>query len=397
MTVNPVTAMSTRRHTRDDETEERVLLIRSTARSFCDDHVRPGAAERDRLERFPEELIEPMADLGFFGLLLPEEYGGVEADPWSYAALMEELGAADSSVRSIVSVSGGLVGESIVKWGTEEQKSSILPRIVAGELGAFGLTEAGSGSNPAELKTKAVADGEGWRINGSKMFITNGSRGSLTMIFARAERDGSDLGVTCFLVPQDGDGYVATPIHGKLGLRGGDTAEIAMDDVYVGPEAVLGPIGAGMKIALSALDHGRFALAAATIGVAQEALDASLAYAAERQQWGGPIATKQLVQSHLADMHVDISAARGLVDQVVRRMAEGLRFTLEASTAKLFTTEAATRCADRAVQIHGGYGYIDEYPVQRLLRDARVTTLYEGTSEVQRLLIGRTLTGYSAF
>ncbi len=381
----------------DEDVAETVALVRETARSFCDDRVRPDARPRDRLEEFPEALIGPMAELGFFGALIPSKYGGTDLDPWSYAALMEELGAADASVRSLVSVSGGLAGVSILRWGTEEQREHWLPRIVAGELGAFGLTEAGAGSNPGELATRAVAVDGGWRITGSKMFITNGSRGALTMVFARALRDGEDLGITCFLVPQDAPGYSAPPIHGKLGMRGSDTAEVVLDEVSVDGSAVLGMLGGGLKVAFSALDHGRFSLAASCLGLAREALECALSYALGRQQWGGSIASKQLVQELLAEMHVDIAAARGLVSQVAELKARGERFTVAAATAKLFVTEAAIRCADRAVQVHGGYGYIDEYPVQRLLRDARVTTLYEGTSQIQRLVIGRALTGISAF
>jgi alkylation response protein AidB-like acyl-CoA dehydrogenase len=216
-------------------------------------------------------------------------------------------------------------------------------------------------------------------------------------VFARAIVDGEDLGITCFLTPQDAPGYSGRQIHGKLGLRSGDTAEIALERVVVGDDAILGEVGGGMKVALSALDDGRFSLAAGACGLAREALEVSLRYAAEREQFGGPIAAKQLVQELLAAMHVDVQAAAGLVDKVVAKKLRDERCTLEVSTAKLFATEASVRCADRAVQIHGGYGYIDEYPVQRMLRDARVTTLYEGTSQVQHLIIGRLLTGRSAF
>lgn len=378
----------------DNETLE---SLRRSVREFCDEKIRPGARKRDRTGEFPEDLVGPLADMGFFGVAVPEEYGGSELDPWSYAILMEELGAADSSARSLISVSQGLVAGSIARWGNEKQKQQWLPRIVAGELGAFGLTEAGAGSNPGELRTRAVWDGDAWVVNGSKMFITNGSRGVVTLVFARAIVDGEDGGVSCFLVPQDSEGYKATSIHGKLGIRASDTAEIALTDLRVDADSLLGVPGDGFKIALSALDNGRFALAAASTGLAREALELSLAYSKEREQFGSPLASKQLIQEMLADMHVEIEAARGLVERVAGKKAAGLRFTLEASAAKLFATEAASRCADRAVQIHGGYGYLDEYPVQRLLRDARVTTLYEGTSQVQRLLIGRALTGVSAY
>ncbi|GGI08827.1 acyl-CoA dehydrogenase family protein [Egicoccus halophilus] len=371
--------------------------LRQTVRDFCDAEIRPHARQRDREESYPAELLPGLAELGILGAAIPEEYGGVGLDPAGYRVVIEELGAADSSIRSLVSVNVGLVGKSIVRWGTEEQKQRWLPGLCVGELGAFGLTEPGAGSNPSQMTTRAVRDGDGWVIDGAKIFITNGSRGAVTKIFARAVVDGEDRGITCFLVPQDTPGYGGRAIHGKLGLRAGDTAEIFLERVRVGDDAVLGEVGGGMKVALSALDDGRFSLASGAAGLAREALEVSLRYAEEREQFGSPIASKQLVQELLAAMHVDVQACRGLLDQVVAKLQTGERATLEISTAKLFCTEASVRCADRAVQVHGGYGYIDEYPVQRMLRDARVTTLYEGTSQVQHLIIGRMLTGHNAF
>ncbi len=371
--------------------------LRETVRGFCDREIRPTAQRRDRDESYPEELLPGLAELGVLGAVIPEEFGGVGLDADGYRVVMEELGAADSSLRSLVSVNLGLVGKSIMRWGTDDQQQRWLPGLARGELGAFGLTEPEAGSNPSEMTTRAVQGDGDWTLDGSKIFITNGTRGAVTMIFARAIVGGEDRGITCFLVPQDADGYSGQQIHGKLGLRSGDTAEIVLDRVRVGDDAVLGEVGGGMKVALSALDDGRFSLAAGAVGLAREALEVSLRYAGEREQFGGPIAQKQLVQELLAAMHVDVQAASGLVDAVVAKKLADERCTLEVSTAKLFATEASVRCADRAVQVHGGYGYIDEYPVQRLLRDARVTTLYEGTSQVQHLIIGRLLTGHSAF
>jgi alkylation response protein AidB-like acyl-CoA dehydrogenase len=376
---------------------EELEQLRRTMREFCDREVRPTARDRDRDESFPADLIPRMAAVGILGAAIPERFGGMGLDAHGYQVVIEELGAADSSLRSLVSVNLGLFGMSLMRWGTAEQQDRWLPGICRGELGAFGLTEPGAGSNPSEMRTRAVRDEDGWVLDGSKIFITNGSLGAVTMVFARAIVDGEDRGITCFLVPQDAPGYVGRQIHGKLGLRAGDTAEIALDGVRVGDDAVLGDVGHGMKVALSALDNGRFSLSAGAVGLAREALEVSLKYAAEREQFGKSIASHQLVQELLAAMHVDVEAARGLVDKVAAKKAAGERFTLEVSTAKLFATEASVRCADRAVQVHGGYGYIDEYPVQRLLRDARVTTLYEGTSQIQHLIIGRHLTGINAF
>ena len=376
---------------------EELDSLRTTMRSFCDDQLRPFARERDAGEVYPTELVPQLAELGILGAGLPEEYGGAGLAYDGYRVVVEEVGAADSSIRSMVSVNVGLVGKSLVAWGTDEQKERWLPGLCRGELGAFGLTEPAAGSNPSQMVTRAVRDADGWTIDGSKIFITNGSEGAVTMVFARAVVDGEDHGVTCFLVPQDVEGYSGSKIHGKLGLRAGDTAEIALESVHVDADAVLGEVGGGMKVALSALDNGRFSLSAGAVGLAREALEVSLTYADQREQWGSPIAGKQLVQELLAAMHVDLVAARGTLDQAQAKLLAGERATLAISTAKLFCTEASVRCADRAVQVHGGYGYIDEYPVQRLLRDARVTTLYEGTSQVQHLIIGRILTGRSAF
>ncbi len=371
--------------------------LRSTIRDFADREIRPTAQQRDRDEAYPDELLPGLVEIGVIGAVIPEEFGGAGLDDAGYRVVMEELGASDSSLRSLVSVNLGLVAKSILRWGTDEQKQQWLPKLARGELGAFGLTEPGAGSNPSQMTAKAVKEPGGWRLDGSKIFITNGTRGAVTKIFARAIVDGEDRGITCFLTPQDAEGYTGTQIHGKLGLRSGDTAEIALDGVHVADDAVLGEVGGGMKVALSALDDGRFSLAAGAAGIAREALEVSVQYATEREQFGTPIAAKQLVQELLAAMHVDVQACKGLLDTVVEKKLAGERCTLEVSTAKLFCTEASVRCADRAVQVHGGYGYIDEYPVQRMLRDARVTTLYEGTSQVQHLIIGRLLTGQNAF
>jgi alkylation response protein AidB-like acyl-CoA dehydrogenase len=371
--------------------------LKRTTREFCDRELRPTARDRDREERFPSELLPALAEVGFLGATFPDELGGMELDPHGYAVVMEELGASDSAIRSTVSVNVGLVGGSIMRWGTDEQQKAWLPRLARGELGAFGLTEPEAGSNPGQMTTRARRDGDDWVIDGAKVFISNGTVGAVTMVFARAVDGETDAGITCFLVPQDSDGYEAQQMHGKLGLRGGDTAEISLRGVRVPADTVLGEVGGGMKVALSALDDGRFSLASACVGVAREALEVSVRYAKEREQFGQPIASFQLVQAMLADSHVDVEAGRALVRRVAEKKEAGGRYTVESSTAKYFCTEAAVRCADRAVQIHGGYGYVDEYPVQRLLRDARVTTLYEGTSQVHQLLLGRHLTGIDAF
>ena len=318
-------------------------------------------------------------------------------DTISYCLVMEELGRADSSVRGIVSVNNGLAGKTIAKWGTDEQKAEWLPRMASGEaLGCYGLTEPGSGSDPASLVTRAVRDGDEWVIDGSKIFITLGSWAGVALVFARTGGEGP-RGITCFLVPTDSPGFSARKIDGKLGLRAQDTAELFFDGVRVPDSARLGDEGAGFKVAMSALDNGRISLAAGAVGVAQACVDASVAYASERRQFGKQLAQFQLIQELIADMAVETEAARMMAWRAAALADRGESYTLAASQAKYYASEVAVRAANAALQVHGGYGYVDEFPVARYLRDARVLTLYEGTSQIQKLLIGRALTGESAF
>jgi alkylation response protein AidB-like acyl-CoA dehydrogenase len=316
----------------------------------------------------------------------------------TYCLFIEELSRGDANVRSIMSVHLGLVAGSIDRWGTDEQKQHWLPRMATGQvLGCFGLTEPDHGSNPADLRASAEAlPGGGWRISGRKVFITNGSIAQVALVMARTGGPGAK-GVSAFLVPTDSHGFTANPLHGKLGLRSCDTAELVLEAVEVGPEALLGGEGAGLKVALSALDDGRMSIAASCTGIAQAALDTMVAYSTQREQFGKPIAGHQLVQEMIADSAVDVEASRLLTWAVADLKARGERYSLAASKAKLFATEASIRVANNCIQVHGGYGYVDEYPAAKMLRDARVTTLYEGTSQVQKLLIGRALTGVNAF
>jgi alkylation response protein AidB-like acyl-CoA dehydrogenase len=371
--------------------------IRETARDFCDREVAPFARELDRTEAYPEELVPKLFEMGFLGASVPEEYGGMGLDYLSYGLIVEELGRTDASARSLVSVNLGLVCSCLLNWGTEEQKQAWLPRLTSEGLGAFGLTEPNAGSDPASMTTSARRDGGDWVLNGAKMWITNGSRGILTVVFAQTDPDLGAKGITAFLVPQDTPGYEGNPIHGKLGLRAGDTAEVVLTDVRVPDANRLGEVGDGLKIALNALDNGRFSLAAGCTGISQACLDAAVRYAGEREQFGRPIAQFQLVQALISEIYLDLEASRALYWKVAWKHDKGERHTVESSVAKTFCSEAAVRNADRAVQVHGGYGYSDEYPVGRYLRDARVTTLYEGTSQIQRLLLGRHLTGENAF
>jgi hypothetical protein len=318
-------------------------------------------------------------------------------DTVSYCLVMEELGRADSSVRGIVSVNNGLAGKTIAKWGTDEQRAEWLRRMAGGQaLGCYALTEPGSGSDPGSLVTRAERDGDEWVVSGSKIFITLGSWAGVALVFARTGGEGP-RGITCFLVPTDSPGFSAHKIDGKLGLRAQDTAELFIDGVRVPDSARLGDEGAGFKVAMSALDNGRISLAAGAVGVAQGCVDASVAYARERKQFGKSIAQFQLVQELLSDMAVETEAARLMAWRAAALADAGESYTLAASQAKYYASEVAVRAANAAIQVHGGYGYVDEFPVGKYLRDARVTTLYEGTSQIQKLLIGRALTGESAF
>ncbi|MBV6697911.1 acyl-CoA dehydrogenase family protein [Kitasatospora aureofaciens] len=384
------------------ELSEEQAAVRDLAAEFTDREIAPYAAAWDRAESVDRAIIGKLGKLGFLGLTLPEEYGGSGGDHLAYCLVLEELGRGDSAVRGIVSVSLGLVAKSINGYGTEEQKRHWLPRLTAGEaLGCFALTEPGTGSDAANLTTRAVRDGEDWLISGAKTFITNGTWADVALVFARTGGSDPDRqghkGITAFLVPTDLPGFTRTEIHGKLGLRGQATAELAFDQVRVPDSARLGAIGKGFSVAMSALAKGRMSVAAGCVGIARACLDAAVRYAGEREQFGKPIASHQLVQELLAGIAVDLEAARLLTWKVADHIERGLPFATESSVAKLYASEAAVRAANNALQVFGGYGFIDEYPVGKYLRDARVMTLYEGTSQIHQLLIGRALTGVNAF
>ncbi|HET6625107.1 MAG TPA: acyl-CoA dehydrogenase family protein [Nocardioidaceae bacterium] len=371
--------------------------FRRLAREFLDNEVVPHRAAWDRAESVDTAIIAQMGDLGFFGLTIPEEYGGIGGDHLTYCLAMEELGRADSAVRGIVSVSNGLVGKSILAFGTEEQKQQWLPGIATGRaLGCFGLTEPDTGSDASNLTTRAVRDGEDYVITGSKIFITNGTWADVCLVFARTGGPGPK-GVSAFLVPTDTVGFGRTEIKGKLGLRGQATAELSLDDVRVPADTLLGKEGEGFTMAMSALDKGRVSVGAGCVGIIAGCLDAVVSYAKERRQFGRSLASFQLVQDMIADISVDADAARLLVWRAADLIERGEPFGVEASKAKYFASEAAVRSANLAIQVFGGYGYVDEYPVQKYMRDARVMTLYEGTSQIQKLLIGRAETGVNAF
>ncbi|WFE53704.1 acyl-CoA dehydrogenase family protein [Micromonospora sp. WMMD1155] len=371
--------------------------VRQLAAEFADRELLPHAATWDRRESVDPAIVGMLGDLGFLGLTIAEADGGSGGDHLAYCLVLEELGRGDSAVRGIVSVSLGLVAKSIAAHGSTAQRAEWLPRLCAGTaLGCFALTEPDSGSDAAALRTRAVRDGADWLLTGTKTFITNGTTADVALVFARTGGPGH-RGITAFLVPTDSPGLTRREIHGKLGLRGQATGELRFDEVRVPDAARLGVEGSGFRLALSTLAKGRMSVAAGCVGIAQGCLDAAVGYAGERTQFGKPIAGHQLVQQLLAAIAVDTAAARLLVWQVADLIDRDQPFATEASMAKLFASEAAVRAANNAVQVFGGYGYIDEYPVGKYLRDARVATLYEGTSQIQQLLIGRALTGVNAF
>jgi alkylation response protein AidB-like acyl-CoA dehydrogenase len=372
-------------------------LIRDTARQFADRELAERARENDRNHHFDTELIEKIAGQGYLGAIVPPEYGGAGLDYVTYAIVVEEIGRHDSAMRTVISVQTSLVCSSILRWGTEEQKQQYLPKLCSGEwLGCFGLTEPDTGSDAANQKTRARKTDNGWVLSGNKMWISMGTRAELAMIFAQTDPEKQHRGLACFLVETDTPGFSTQEIKGKMGLHGMETASIALDDVEVPDSALMGEVGEGFKVAMSALDSGRYSVAAGCVGVCQGSLDHSVAYAKEREQFGRPIGSFQLVQAMIADMRVQTDAARLLVYRAGALKDNGKPSTTETSIAKLYATEAAQNCSHLAIQVHGGSGYVDDHPVERYFRDVRVTTLYEGTSQIQKLIIGRAETGINA-
>ena len=372
-------------------------LIRETARDFTDNEIVERARENDRNEHFDLDLVAMIAGQGYLGAIVPREYGGAGLDYLSYGLIVEEVGRGDSAMRTVVSVQTSLVCSGILRWGTEEQKQHYLPKLCSGEwLGCFALTEPDTGSDAANQKTRAKKTDSGWVINGSKMFISMANHAQLALVFAQTDPEKSHRGLGCFLVDTDQPGFQPQEIHHKLGLRGSDTAAISLDDVEVSDDQLLGEVGDGFKVAMSNLDSGRYSVAAGCVGICQGCLDSSVKYSKERQQFGRPIAAFQLVQEMLTDIAVKTDAARMLVWRAGWLKDAGQPNTRETSIAKLYATESAIECANTAIQVHGGSGYVDDYPVERYLRDVRVTTLYEGTSQIQKLIIGRAMTGINA-
>jgi butyryl-CoA dehydrogenase len=381
----------------DFELTDEQRLIKDTAREFTDKEIVQQTRENARNHHFDLELVKKIAGQGYLGAIVPSEYGGAGLDYLSYGLIVEEIGRGDSAIRTVISVQTSLVCSAILKWGTEEQKQHYLPKLCSGEwLGCFGLTEPDTGSDAANQKTRARKTDKGWVINGAKMWISMGNYARVALIFAQTDPELGYKGLACFLVDTEQEGFKPSTIEHKMGLHASDTASIALEDVAVSDEQMLGGVGDGFKVAMSALDSGRYSVAAGCVGICQGCVEESVSYAKEREQFGRPIASFQLVQAMIADMVLKTDASRMLVWRAGWLKDQGRPNTLETSVAKLHATEASLECANLAIQVHGGAGYVDDHPVERYFRDARVTTLYEGTSQIQKLIIGREMTGIGA-
>ena len=361
--------------------------IQMLAREFADAEIAPHAAEWDREGRFPHELVPKLAALGLMGVCVPEELDGAGADFLSYVLVLEELSRADAGIGVTVAVHTSAATLPLVAFGTDEQRERLVPPLARGEkIGAFALTESESGSDARSLKTRADADGAGWRLTGTKQWITNGSFAGTALVFARGE-----AGISCFVVDGDADGLRVTKEHRKLGLHSSSTVDVVLDGVRAGPERLLGEEGKGFHIAMATLDGGRIGIAAQAVGIARAAFDLARSYALERRQFGKAIAEFGAIQEKLADMATELDAARLLVYRAAWLRDRGEPHGEAGAKAKLFASSVARRHTGEAIQILGGYGYTREFPAERLFRDAKITEIYEGTSEIQRLVVARSV------
>ncbi|HFK1530360.1 TPA: acyl-CoA dehydrogenase AcdA [Bacillus cereus] len=368
-------------------------MIRKMVRDFAKNEVAPTAAERDEEERFDRELFDQMAELGLTGIPWPEEYGGIGSDYLAYVIAIEELSRVCASTGVTLSAHTSLAGWPIFKFGTEEQKQKFLRPMAEGKkIGAYGLTEPASGSDAGGMKTIAKRDGDHYILNGSKIFITNGGIADIYVVFALTDPESKQRGTSAFIVESDTPGFSVGKKESKLGIRSSPTTEIMFEDCCIPVENLLGEEGQGFKVAMQTLDGGRNGIAAQAVGIAQGALDASVEYARERHQFGKPIAAQQGIGFKLADMATDVEAARLLTYQAAWLESEGLPYGKESAMSKVFAGDTAMKVTTEAVQVFGGYGYTKDYPVERYMRDAKITQIYEGTQEIQRLVISRMLT-----
>ncbi|MBL7989054.1 MAG: acyl-CoA dehydrogenase family protein [Chlorobi bacterium] len=366
--------------------------VRNLARDFAEGEIRPVVMEFDESQEFPAELFGKMAELGFLGIMVPPEYGGSGLGSLEAALIVEEIARVDPSVALGVAAHNGLCTGHILKFGSEELKQEYIPRLATGQtMGAWGLTEPGSGSDAGGMQTVARREGDGWILNGSKNFITHGTVGTVAVIMAVTDRQKKAAGISAFVVDKSMPGFAASKKENKLGMRCSDTSSLSLEEVQVPGKNLIGNEGEGFKQALQILDGGRISIAALSVGLAQGALDAAIKYANERAQFGKNLAMFQGIQFKLAMMATEIEAARLLTYQAAYLRDGGKEYSVEAAKAKFFASEVAVRCANEAVQIHGGYGYIKEYPVEKFYRDAKLLTIGEGTSEIQKIVISRSV------
>ncbi|MDP9811419.1 alkylation response protein AidB-like acyl-CoA dehydrogenase [Rhizobium tibeticum] len=366
--------------------------IRDLARDFARERLAPGAAARDREHRFPREELKEMGELGMLGMLVPEEYGGSDTGTVAYAAALEEIAAGDGPCSTIMSVHSSVACVPILKFGTDEQKQRFLPKLASGEwIGGFALTEPQAGSDASNLRSRARRDGDHYVLDGAKQFITSGKNGQMIIVFAVTDPDAGKKGITAFIVPTDTPGYEVIRVEEKLGLHSTDTCQIAFNGMRIPAQLRLGSEGEGYRIALANLEGGRIGIGAQAVGMARAAFEAARDYARERTAFGKAIIEHQAVAFRLADMATQIEAARQLVFHAATLRDNGLPCLSEASMAKLFASEMAERVCSDAIQIHGGYGYMADYPVERIYRDVRICQIYEGTSDVQKMVIARNL------
>lgn len=364
------------------------LMVQSMVREFSRKVVAATAAERDKTKEFPADNLRQMGELGLMGMMIPFDYEGSDADTISYVLALSEIAYSCASTAVVMSVQNSIVCESIYRYGTEEQKEQYLKPLAAGEvIGAFALTEPTAGSDPVSQETTAVRDGDHYVINGTKRFITSGQNSKIVIVTAKTDESQKHKGISAFIVEKDTPGLIVGQVEDKMGLRASDTTDLIFEDCRVPAQNLLGNEGDGFMIAMSGLDGGRIGIAAQSIGVAQAALDAAIKYAKERQQFGQSISKFQGIRWAIADMATEIEAARQLVLSAAAMKDRGERYTAQASMAKLFASEMVNRITGKALQIHGGYGFTKDYPVERFYRDARVFTIYEGTSEIQRVVI----------
>ncbi len=384
----------------DFELTEEQRMLRDVAREFALREVAPKAAELDKTGRWPSEIVAKMAELGLLGVAIPQEYGGAGMDTLSYALAMEEVSAACASCGVIMSVNNSLFCDPLYKFGSEDQRKRVLTPVARGEkLGCFGLTEPMSGSDAQTMVTSAEKTSGGWVLHGAKNWITNGPHADWILVFAVTDRGGSGSGPdarprlkhTAFLVERGTPGYTQNPIDHKLGIHAAHSCTVFFDNCRVPDDNVVGSVNGGFKVAMATLDGGRIGIACQAIGIARAAFETSVAYAKERRSFGVPIAQHQAIQFMIADMATQIDAARLLAWRAAAMKDEGLRHSMESSIAKLYASEMATRVTHKGIQIHGGYGYSTEFPVERHYRDARITEIYEGTSEIQRIVIAANL------